>query len=131
MPVYFLDRIFRFASWATCNSILSRKVREFYSVSISGYHIAEAGANPITRPAFTLANGFTYVEYYRSRGMDINAFAPNLSFFFSNGIDPEYAVIGRVAMQDLGEGDEVKYASDERSRLLKYHIQTSGRSLHA
>ena len=110
---------------------IEKKVRNFYSVSISGYHIAEAGANPITQLAFTLANGFTYVEYYRSRGMDINAFAPNLSFFFSNGIDPEYAVIGRVARRIWAKAMKQKYASDERSQLLKYHIQTSGRSLHA
>mgnify|MGYP001239240953 FL=1 len=110
---------------------IEKKVRNFYSVSISGYHIAEAGANPITQLAFTLANGFTYVECYRSRGMDINAFAPNLSFFFSNGIDPEYAVIGRVARRIWAKAMKQKYASDERSQLLKYHIQTSGRSLHA
>ena len=107
------------------------KVRNFYSVSISGYHIAEAGANPITQLAFTLANGFTYVEYYLSRGMDINAFAPNLSFFFSNGIDPEYAVIGRVARRIWAKAMKHKYNADERSQMLKYHIQTSGRSLHA
>ncbi len=110
---------------------IEKKVRNFYSVSISGYHIAEAGANPITQLAFTLANGFTYVEYYRSRGMDINAFAPNLSFFFSNGIDPEYAVIGRVARRIWAKAMKQKYGADERSQLLKYHIQTSGRSLHA
>jgi methylmalonyl-CoA mutase len=110
---------------------IEQKVRNFYSVSISGYHIAEAGANPITQLAFTLANGFTYVEYYRSRGMDINAFAPNLSFFFSNGIDPEYAVIGRVARRIWAKAMKQKYGADERSQLLKYHIQTSGRSLHA
>ena len=107
------------------------KVRNFYSVSISGYHIAEAGANPITQLAFTLANGFTYVEYYLSRGMDINAFAPNLSFFFSNGIDPEYAVIGRVARRIWAKAMKYKYKADDRSQMLKYHIQTSGRSLHA
>ncbi len=107
------------------------KVRNFYSVSISGYHIAEAGANPITQLAFTLANGFTYVEYYLSRGMDINAFAPNLSFFFSNGIDPEYAVIGRVARRIWAKAMKHKYNADDRSQMLKYHIQTSGRSLHA
>lgn len=106
-------------------------VRNFYSVSISGYHIAEAGANPITQLAFTLANGFTYVEYYLSRGMDINAFAPNLSFFFSNGIDPEYAVIGRVARRIWSKAMRYKYKANERSQMLKYHIQTSGRSLHA
>ena len=107
------------------------QVRNFYSVSISGYHIAEAGANPITQLAFTLANGFTYVEYYLSRGMDINKFAPNLSFFFSNGIDPEYAVIGRVARRIWANAMKHKYGADERSQMLKYHIQTSGRSLHA
>ncbi len=106
-------------------------VRNFYSVSISGYHIAEAGANPITQLAFTLANGFTYVEYYLSRGMDINAFAPNLSFFFSNGVDPEYAVIGRVARRIWAKAMKLKYGANERSQMLKYHIQTSGRSLHA
>ena len=106
-------------------------VRNFYSVSISGYHIAEAGANPITQLAFTLANGFTYVEYYLSRGMDINKFGPNLSFFFSNGIDPEYAVIGRVARRIWAKALKLKYGADERSQMLKYHIQTSGRSLHA
>lgn len=106
-------------------------VRNFYSVSISGYHIAEAGANPITQLAFTLANGFTYVEYYLSRGMDINAFGPNLSFFFSNGIDPEYAVIGRVARRIWAKALAKKYAANPRAQMLKYHIQTSGRSLHA
>jgi len=106
-------------------------VRNFYSVSISGYHIAEAGANPISQLAFTLANGFTYVEYYASRGMDISAFTPNLSFFFSNGIDPEYAVIGRVARRVWAKAMQEKYNADERSQKLKYHIQTSGRSLHA
>jgi methylmalonyl-CoA mutase len=106
-------------------------VRNFYSVSISGYHIAEAGANPITQLAFTLANGFTFVEYYVSRGMDINKFAPNLSFFFSNGIDPEYAVIGRVARRIWAKAMKLKYNANERSQMLKYHIQTSGRSLHA
>ncbi|MBX2962311.1 MAG: methylmalonyl-CoA mutase family protein [Cyclobacteriaceae bacterium] len=110
---------------------IDKKVRNFYSVSISGYHIAEAGANPITQLAFTLANGFTYVEYYLSRGMDINAFAPNLSFFFSNGIDPEYAVIGRVARRIWAKALKNKYGADARSQMLKYHIQTSGRSLHA
>ncbi|NLJ08508.1 MAG: methylmalonyl-CoA mutase, partial [Sphingobacteriales bacterium] len=106
-------------------------VRNFYSVSISGYHIAEAGANPITQLAFTLANGFTYVEYYLSRGMNINDFAPNLSFFFSNGIDPEYSVIGRVARLIWAKAIKLKYGGDSRSQKLKYHIQTSGRSLHA
>ena len=106
-------------------------VRNHYSVSISGYHIAEAGANPITQLAFTLANGFTYVEYYRSRGMDIDAFAPNLSFFFSNGLDPEYTVIGRVARRIWAVAMREMYGADERSQKLKYHIQTSGRSLHA
>ena len=106
-------------------------VRNHYSVSISGYHIAEAGANPITQLAFTLANGFTYVEYYRSRGMDINKFAPNLSFFFSNGLDPEYTVIGRVARRIWAVAMRDLYGADERSQKLKYHIQTSGRSLHA
>lgn len=106
-------------------------VRNFYSVSISGYHIAEAGANPITQLAFTLANGFTYVEYYLSRGMDINAFGPNLSFFFSNGIDPEYAVIGRVARRVWAKALARKYGANSRAQMLKYHIQTSGRSLHA
>ena len=110
---------------------IERDIRNFYSVSISGYHIAEAGANPITQLAFTLANGFTYVEYYLSRGMDINAFAPNLSFFFSNGIDPEYAVIGRVARRLWAKALKNKYGANARSQMLKYHIQTSGRSLHA
>ena len=110
---------------------IEHAVRNFYSVSISGYHIAEAGANPITQLAFTLANGFTYVEYYLSRGMDINGFAPNLSFFFSNGIDAEYAVIGRVARRIWAKALREKYGADERSQMLKYHIQTSGRSLHA
>ncbi len=110
---------------------IQSKVRNFYSVSISGYHIAEAGANPISQLAFTLANGFTYVEYYLSRGMDINEFGPNLSFFFSNGIDPEYAVIGRVARRIWAKAMKLKYGADERSQMLKYHIQTSGRSLHA
>lgn len=109
----------------------NNKVRNFYSVSISGYHIAEAGANPITQLAFTLANGFTYVEYYLSRGMDINDFGPNLSFFFSNGIDAEYAVIGRVARKIWAKAMKLKYHANERSQMLKYHIQTSGRSLHA
>ncbi len=106
-------------------------VRNFYSVSISGYHMAEAGANPITQLAFTLANGFTFVEYYLARGMDIDTFAPNLSFFFSNGIDAEYAVIGRVARRIWAKAIKHKYGGDERSQKLKYHIQTSGRSLHA
>ncbi|HZG01242.1 MAG TPA: methylmalonyl-CoA mutase family protein [Chitinophagales bacterium] len=110
---------------------IQNKVRNFYSVSISGYHIAEAGANPITQLAFTLANGFTYVEYYLSRGMNIDDFAPNLSFFFSNGIDPEYAVIGRVARRLWAKAMKLKYGANERSQMLKYHIQTSGRSLHA
>lgn len=110
---------------------IDHDIRNFYSVSISGYHIAEAGANPITQLAFTLANGFTYVEYYLSRGMDINSFAPNLSFFFSNGIDPEYAVIGRVARRLWAKALKNKYGADARSQMLKYHIQTSGRSLHA
>lgn len=110
---------------------IQNKVRNFYSVSISGYHIAEAGANPITQLAFTLANGFTYVEYYLSRGMNINDFGPNLSFFFSNGIDPEYAVIGRVARRIWAKAMRDKYGANERSQMLKYHIQTSGRSLHA
>ena len=107
------------------------KVRNFYSVSISGYHIAEAGANPITQLAFTLANGFTYVEYYLSRGMNIDDFAPNLSFFFSNGMDPEYSVIGRVARRVWAKAMKYKYKANKRSQMLKYHIQTSGRSLHA
>ena len=107
------------------------KVQNFYSVSISGYHIAEAGANPISQLAFTLANGFTYIEYYLSRGMDINKFGPNLSFFFSNGIDPEYAVIGRVARKIWAKALKYKYNANPRAQHLKYHIQTSGRSLHA
>ena len=110
---------------------INYNIRNFYSVSISGYHIAEAGANPITQLAFTLANGFTYVEYYLSRGMNIDDFAPNLSFFFSNGIDPEYAVIGRVARRIWAKAMKEKYGANERSQKLKYHIQTSGRSLHA
>ncbi|MBW2961007.1 methylmalonyl-CoA mutase family protein [Mesonia aestuariivivens] len=110
---------------------IDNKVRNFYSVSISGYHIAEAGANPITQLALTLANGFTYVEYYLSRGMDINKFGPNLSFFFSNGIDPEYAVIGRVARKIWSKALKHKYGANSRAQMLKYHIQTSGRSLHA
>ena len=110
---------------------IANKIRNFYSVSISGYHIAEAGANPISQLAFTLANGFTYVEYYLSRGMDINNFGPNLSFFFSNGVDPEYAVIGRVARKIWAKAMKLKYGANERAQMLKYHIQTSGRSLHA
>ena len=110
---------------------IKNDVRNFYSVSISGYHIAEAGANPITQLAFTLANGFTYVEYYLSRGMHIDDFAPNLSFFFSNGMDPEYSVIGRVARRIWAKAMKQLYAGNERSQKLKYHIQTSGRSLHA
>lgn len=110
---------------------IDNQVRNFYSVSISGYHIAEAGANPITQLAFTLANGFTYVEYYLSRGMHIDDFAPNLSFFFSNGMDPEYSVIGRVARRIWAKAMKNKYKANDRSQKLKYHIQTSGRSLHA
>jgi methylmalonyl-CoA mutase len=110
---------------------IDQQIRNFYSVSISGYHIAEAGANPITQLALTLSNGFTYLEYYLSRGMDINAFAPNLSFFFSNGIDPEYAVIGRVARRIWAKALKLKYGANDRAQQLKYHIQTSGRSLHA
>ena len=110
---------------------IENKVQNFYSVSISGYHIAEAGANPITQLAFTLANGFTYIEYYLSRGMNIDDFAPNLSFFFSNGMDPEYSVIGRVARKIWAKAMKYKYKANERSQKLKYHIQTSGRSLHA
>ena len=110
---------------------IDNNVRNFYSVSISGYHIAEAGANPLSQLAFTLANGFTFVEYYLSRGMDIDSFAPNLSFFFSNGIDPEYSVIGRVARRIWAKAMKHKYNANERSQMLKYHIQTSGRSLHA
>ena len=110
---------------------IREKVRNFYSVSISGYHIAEAGANPISQLAFTLSNGFTFVEYYLSRGMHIDDFAPNLSFFFSNGVDPEYAVIGRVARRIWAKAMKLKYGANERSQQLKYHIQTSGRSLHA
>ena len=110
---------------------IDHQVRNFYSVSISGYHIAEAGANPITQLALTLANGFTYVEYYLTRGMDINKFGPNLSFFFSNGIDPEYAVIGRVARKIWAKALKYKYGANPRAQMLKYHIQTSGRSLHA
>jgi methylmalonyl-CoA mutase len=110
---------------------IDHQIRNFYSVSISGYHIAEAGANPISQLAFTLANGFTFVEYYLSRGMDIDDFAPNLSFFFSNGVDAEYSVIGRVARRIWAKAMQRKYGGSERSQKLKYHIQTSGRSLHA
>ena len=110
---------------------INNQVQNFYSVSISGYHIAEAGANPITQRAFTLSNGFTYVEYYLSRGMNIDDFAPNLSFFFSNGMDPEYSVIGRVARRIWAKAMKNKYKANSRSQKLKYHIQTSGRSLHA
>lgn len=110
---------------------IDNKVRNFYSVSISGYHIAEAGANPITQLALTLSNGFTFVEYYLSRGMHIDDFAPNLSFFFSNGMDPEYSVLGRVARRIWAKAMKLKYGGNERSQMLKYHIQTSGRSLHA
>ncbi len=110
---------------------IDKGVRNFYSVSISGYHIAEAGANPISQLAFTISNGFTFVEYYLSRGMHIDEFAPNLSFFFSNGIDPEYSVIGRVARRIWSKAMKLKYGGNERSQMLKYHIQTSGRSLHA
>src|SRR5574340_1449253 len=110
---------------------VDHKVRNFYSVSISGYHIAEAGANPISQLAFTLSNGFTIVEYYMSRGMKIDDFAHNLSFFFSNGMDPEYSVIGRVARRIWAKAMKYKYKANPRSQMLKYHIQTSGRSLHA
>ena len=110
---------------------IDHEVRRFYSVSISGYHIAEAGANPISQLAFTLANGFTYVEAYLARGMAIDDFAPNLSFFFSNGLDPEYTVLGRVARRIWAIALRDRYGADERSQRLKYHIQTSGRSLHA
>jgi methylmalonyl-CoA mutase len=110
---------------------IQKNIRNFYSVSISGYHIAEAGANPITQLALTLSNGFTFVEYYVSRGMDVNKFAPNLSFFFSNGIDPEYSVIGRVARRIWAKAMRLKYNANERSQMLKYHVQTSGRSLHS
>jgi methylmalonyl-CoA mutase len=108
-----------------------QKVRNFYSVSISGYHIAEAGANPISQLAFTLANGFTYVEAYLARGMAVDDFAPNLSFFFSNGMDPEYTVIGRVARRIWARAMRDLYRAGPRSQMLKYHVQTSGRSLHA
>jgi methylmalonyl-CoA mutase len=110
---------------------IDNKVRNYYSVSISGYHIAEAGANPISQLAFTLANGFTIVEYYLARGMHIDEFAPNLSFFFSNGMDPEYTVIGRVARRIWARAMRERYGAGSRSQMLKYHIQTSGRSLHA
>ena len=110
---------------------IEQQVRNFYSVSISGYHIAEAGANPISQLAFTLANGFTYVEAYLARGMEIDDFAPNLSFFFSNGMDPEYSVLGRVARRIWAVTMKEKYGASERSQKLKYHVQTSGRSLHA
>jgi methylmalonyl-CoA mutase len=110
---------------------IDHDVRNFYSVSVSGYHIAEAGANPVTQLAFTLANGFTYVEYYLARGMHIDDFAPNLSFFFSNGMDPEYSVIGRVARRIWAKAMRLRYGASARSQMLKYHIQTSGRSLHA
>lgn len=110
---------------------IDHKVRNFYSVSISGYHIAEAGANPISQLAFTLSNGFTFLEYYQSRGMHVDDFAPNFSFFFSNGVDPEYAVIGRVARRVWAKAIKYLYGGNERSQMLKYHIQTSGRSLHA
>src|SRR5690606_19929602 len=110
---------------------VQNSVRRFYSVSISGYHIAEAGANPISQLAFTLANGFTYVEAYLARGLDIDDFAPNLSFFFSNGMDPEYSVLGRVARRIWAVAMRDRYGANERSQKLKYHVQTSGRSLHA
>jgi methylmalonyl-CoA mutase len=110
---------------------IDHRVRNFYSVSISGYHIAEAGANPITQLAFTLANGFTFVEYYLARGMAVDDFAPNLSFFFSNGMDPEYSVIGRVARRIWARAMRQRYGANDRAQKLKYHIQTSGRSLHA
>jgi methylmalonyl-CoA mutase len=110
---------------------IDNNVRNYYSVSISGYHIAEAGANPISQLAFTLANGFTIVEYYLARGMDIDEFAPNLSFFFSNGMDPEYTVIGRVARRIWARAMRERYGASARSQMLKYHVQTSGRSLHA
>jgi methylmalonyl-CoA mutase len=107
------------------------RIRNFYSVSVSGYHMAEAGANPITQLAFTLANGFTYLEYYLARGLEVDAFAPNFSFFFSNGLDPEYSVIGRVARRIWAIALRERYAASERSQKLEYHVQTSGRSLHA
>jgi len=110
---------------------IENNVRNYYSISISGYHIAEAGANPISQLAFTLSNGFTIVEYYLARGMDIDDFAPNLSFFFSNGMDPEYTVIGRVARRIWARAMRERYGASARSQMLKYHVQTSGRSLHA
>ncbi|MFP5463403.1 MAG: methylmalonyl-CoA mutase family protein, partial [Gammaproteobacteria bacterium] len=110
---------------------VDQQVRNFYSVSISGYHIAEAGANPISQLAFTLANGFTIVEYYLARGMAVDDFAPNLSFFFSNGMDPEYAVLGRVARRIWARALRERYGASPRAQMMKYHIQTSGRSLHA
>ena len=110
---------------------IENNVKNFYSVSISGYHVAEAGANPITQLALTLANGFTYVEYYLSRGMPIDSFGPNLSYFFSNGMDPEYTVIGREARRIWAIAMKEKYTASARSQMLKYHIQTSGRSLHS
>merc|ERR1711879_788269 len=110
---------------------VDHRVRNFYSVSISGYHIAEAGANPISQLAFTLSNGFTFAESYLARGMSIDDFAPNLSYFFSNGVDPEYTVLGRVARRIWSTAMRFKYGANERSQKLKYHIQTSGRSLHA
>jgi len=110
---------------------IDNNIKNFYSISISGYHMAEAGANPITQLAFTLANGFTFVEYFLSRGMDIDSFAPNFSFFFSNGLEPEYTVIGRVARRIWAKAMKYKYGASSRSQMLKYHIQTSGRSLHA
>jgi methylmalonyl-CoA mutase len=110
---------------------IQHKIRNFYSVSISGYHIAEAGANPVTQLAFTLANGFTYLEYYRALGMNVDDFVPNFSFFFSNGMDPEYVVIGRVARRIWANALKYLYNASPRSQMLKYHVQTSGRSLHA
>ncbi len=110
---------------------IDQQIRNFYSVSISGYHIAEAGANPISQLAFTLSNGFTFVEAYLARGMNIDDFAPNLSFFFSNGMDPEYTVMGRVARRIWATAMRSRYGANARSQKLKYHIQTSGRSLHA
>src|SRR3546814_3531981 len=129
----------RISDWSSdvCSSDLiqhyfvDHKVRNFYSVSISGYHIAEAGANPISQLAFTLSNGFTIVEYYLARGMKVDDFAPNLSFFFSNGMDPEYTVIGRVARRIWARAMRERYGASARSQMMKYHIQTSGRSLHA
>ena len=110
---------------------IDHNVRNYYSISISGYHIAEAGANPVSQLAFTLSNGFTIVEYYLARGMNIDKFAPNLSFFFSNGMDPEYTVIGRVARRIWARAMRERYGAGARSQMLKYHVQTSGRSLHA